>query len=161
MATNIFWNIEVNGTLYEINAGYHGEEIGFIYMEDAITEHSELNQILSAEYTDGLILKNKTLNNLRIKLIPSSIPLNPMSEGSGNPTFGRDETGAIVFCLAPEEQLQGTNYFGIDINGYGPSEGRYTLIKDSENLLYEVSTKDLVDYFINNGYNVKFFQMPM
>ena len=59
------------------------------------------------------------------------------------------------------EDVIGTNYFGISVQGSGNSQGSYSLLKDNNLVLDSVSTEDLISYFTSNGYNIKFFQEPL
>lgn len=102
MAIYTLWDIEVNGILYDLKAGYDPHTEDWRWMEDLIPDHPELKLMIEADYDNGLILSNKTQEFLRVKLIPSRTLSSFSTEISGNPTYGTDtSTGIISFCLAP------------------------------------------------------------
>lgn len=98
--SNINWNIEVNGTLYALDAG-NTPDGQFLPLHLLINQHSVLSTLIDASYGGvGLSLVNKTLDNLRVRLIPSRTTTQQINV-SGNPTYMVDEAGVISFCLAP------------------------------------------------------------
>lgn len=96
----IHWDVEVDGTLYQANAGLIAGDT-WIYLEEWIL--SNLNSILSAYYVSGLVIKNIDSIPHRIRLIPDTLPENFSADRLNNPTFSIDaQTGIISFCLAPK-----------------------------------------------------------
>lgn len=101
-APDIRWDVKVDGILYPLQAGRVGNTDDYLYLEEAIMANLTLAELMDATYIEeGFNLKNKSQEDVRIELIPSSKPTGNMAELTLNPCFTIDEvTGVISVCLA-------------------------------------------------------------
>lgn len=145
----IHWNIEVDGVLHVANAGkISGDD--WIYMEDWIPEN--LSSILSAEYQNGLIIKNIDTVPHRIRLIPSGVPSESPIDIAENPTFNIDEqTGVISFCLVPYQISCDGALDRVDLGGF---YGRWTVKINGVPL-------DVPPYEVGNGTTIENWWIPV